>query len=105
MADIRSIAIAVTEYELEYDEYPTATSVDELRRLLDPDYLANMPVMDGWGRPFEVECAPDDGCRVRSYGKDGVRDEGPARGRTMSFNDDVILESGDFSQWPEGAQR
>lgn len=103
MTDMRIIATAVEAYKVDYGVYPPgASSIDDLDRALAPTYLRFVPDSDGWRTPFQVWIA-DDGASfsIVSYARD--KTEGPAPGgATRNFDDDIILEDGQFVQWPEG---
>jgi type II secretory pathway pseudopilin PulG len=103
LADMRAIAAAIESFAADHDDYLDAEDIGELRRALEPDYLRSFPSKDAWGNPFLFERFEDGGYRIRSYGKDGVPDESPG-GPTDAPDADIILEDGEFVQWPEGAR-
>lgn len=107
MADIQSLATSVEAYAVDHDEYPVFGSLDELRELVEPTYIIKAPSVDGWGYSFFCE-GDADGYLIRSPGKDGVLDVADPRsyrgGRSGDFNADIVLENGEFLQWPQGLQ-
>jgi general secretion pathway protein G len=103
LIDLRTVGTAVEEYSIDHDVYPVAENIDELRRLLEPEYVGKLPIVDGWGLPFQVESRAE-GYRLLSLGKDGLAD-GCGRGATTSFDSDICFVDGSYDQWPEGLQR
>lgn len=103
VADMRAIAVAIESFAADHGDYLGAEDIGELRRVLEPKYLRSFPSKDAWGHPYLFERFEDGGYRIRSYGKDGVPDEGPG-GPTGTPEADIILEDGEFVQWPEGAR-
>lgn len=84
---------------------------DELRELLVPDYIPELPTTDGWGNPLEL-CLDRDPtppetflAGIRSPGRDGVFE-----GETYTvggfpsgdFDRDVVWIDGFFVAWPSG---
>ena len=102
MADIRSIALGIENYAVDHDVYPTATDMDELSRLLSPDYIRHVPERDGWANPIRAASSPVEYLLI-SGGKDGVLD-GCHGGPTQDFDDDICYGGGEFIQWPAGIQ-
>jgi general secretion pathway protein G len=103
MADMRLINIAVEAYKVDNGVYPPgASSIDDLENVLAPTYLRSVPHSDGWRTPFQVWITEDGASfSVVSYGRDKA--EGPSPGgATHDFDDDIILQDGQFVQWPEG---
>jgi len=103
MADLRTVAVAIESYAIEHDVYPTAADIETLGELLVPDHAPQMQAADAWTRSFVVESNPS-GYRIYSLGKDGIPDGCPG-GSTQAFNADICFADGEFTQWPEGAQR
>jgi hypothetical protein len=71
MGDMNAIATACELYSMDHDAYPTAASLDEIRRLVEPSYYKKIPCCDAWGNAFAVE---SDGTtyRIASRGADGL---------------------------------
>lgn len=93
---------AVEAYQDEA-EYPEVSRVEELRPYLVPDYLDDLPLVDGWGRPFELAMV-DTLLEIRSLGADGVRDDHPGQGAVADPNADIVYRGEDFQQWPAGTR-
>ncbi len=101
VADMRAIAAAIDAYGLDHNAYPEARRMERLKSLLEPRYAENLPLHDGWGRPFGVNSSRT-GYALCSGGKDGgdcsfVESGGPTR----DVDDAIILQNGAFVQWPE----
>jgi general secretion pathway protein G len=105
MADLRSLAIAISSYATDFARVPEIghATADNLESFLAPTYLRHVPVDDGWSRPFRYQGSGLD-YTVLSLGADGVADAGAPRGATTTFDADIILYDGRFTQWPEGVQ-
>jgi hypothetical protein len=90
---------AMEAFEDENDAYPAAATLDELADALELVYRADLPRVDGWGRPFEVTVVngiPE----IRSLGADGVRDAGEPRGAVDDPGADIVFFDEAFQQWP-----
>ena len=53
MADIRSVAMAIENFEAANGAYPVAADVESLRSLLEGAHIRTIPP-DGWGNPIQV---------------------------------------------------
>ncbi len=116
LVDLRVIATAVEAYASDNNQYPNAGSVEALRPLLEPKYIKQVPVLDGWGHAFEYECRADGtgrctGYVLRSRGKDGVAEQSSLREAageqprgTTNFDCDIVFSNGNFIEYPEGAR-
>lgn len=112
MADIRMIATAVEAYAVDNDQYPPGTTAADLRPVLTPTYIAEIPSVDGWGTAFKYECWPAGACSsyaVASAGGDKIFEHGSlqeytAGTKTTNFDNDLVFSNGDFVQYPEGVQ-
>jgi hypothetical protein len=122
MTDVRTIATGWETYWTDFStycpkgrEFPAFAwgniSAAELKGILSPDYVKELPDKDGWGHPFQfgVFC-PDVGEPVywiRSAGKDGKWDgDTYAPGTaTQRYDADIVYSNGGFVQYPEGPQK
>jgi hypothetical protein len=91
---------------------PGELGAGELRALLVPGYLAEMPEADGWGHPFAltlVETAEGTGLpalRIRSPGRDGAFEaapdaDAPVAYDTFEYDRDIVWQDGVFIQYPQ----
>lgn len=103
MVEIRSIGTAIEAYAVDAGAKPEAESLEQLKAVLEPKYIASLPQLDGWGKPLQVYSAKDH-YQIVSTGKDGQADNCPG-GATTQFNADICFGDGEFVQWPEGMQR
>jgi len=104
MADIRTIATAIEAYETDHPDWkgsPINGPSAKLASLLQPTYIKQLPLIDGWRRPFLVSFRPGDGYKVWSNGRDGKRV--PKEGAFRDFDGDMVYENGTFTSFPEGA--
>jgi general secretion pathway protein G len=118
MADMRSLATALESYAVDRNTYPAGSCAGGLftsyglamnstsLSAISPTYIANVPRIDGWGRPFLYNVnASKSSYNIVSYGRDGrASPSTPICGTTTNFNDDIIYSNGTFVQWPDGVQ-
>jgi type II secretion system protein G len=103
MADLRSIATAVEQYSVDQTIYPTAATMGELKNSIEPIFIRDAPLNDGWGNAWVVQSVQT-AYTLGSGGKDGGA-LNFVGGETTNFNDAIIFHNGQFVQWPEGSQR
>jgi len=99
MAEMRTLATAIEAYWMDHPDWRPANSVGSPARLAP--LLKQIPVNDGWGRPFGVFIGGTD-YTIWSLGRDGKRDP-KWSGATTSFDNDLVYQNGTFTQYPEGA--
>ncbi|NOZ93344.1 MAG: hypothetical protein GXP47_01225 [Acidobacteria bacterium] len=109
MADMRSIATAVEQYQVDFNFYPkvAGSTVRDIINYVTPTYIKKMPVNDGWNMAFAWVGDSTNGndYTIICYGKGGSRDSGlSSEPRTTSFTADIYFSNGQFIQWPEGLQ-
>ena len=122
MADIRSLGAALESYASDNNqEYPKGAAPVDLRDALVPKYIASVPSVDGWGHGFQYVCLKDatspqsDKCVgyvIGSAGRDGRFEHdslletlaGQKPVATTNFDCDIVYSSGQFVEYPEGAQ-
>ena len=110
MADMRTIATGIEQYEVDNNFYPKVGSgITTVATFLEPTYVKKIPRVDGWNQTFVFRGDATNGndYTIMSYGKNHVA--GPnttyAEGtKTTNFNDDIVYMDGHFVQWPEGMQ-
>lgn len=73
---------------------------------LAPDYINTVPQEDAWGNGFDYLPAGDRRSYVlQSFGSDGAAGPGaPAVWANEPFEPDIIMNTGQFTQYPAGAQ-
>jgi general secretion pathway protein G len=100
MADMQTISKAIQAYDLEWDTYPVAsmTPINALRPLLEPEFVTELKIVDGWNNEYIYEGGAD-GFTIISYGRDGVP-SGPSEGKIEDFNHDIRLVNGKFVTKP-----
>jgi Type II secretion system (T2SS), protein G len=73
LMDMRAIQTAIEAYGVDHPAYPKAKTIEELRELVQPSYIANTPMKDAWGTPFRYLVSPDGKTyRLVSAGSDGT---------------------------------
>jgi hypothetical protein len=105
MADIRSLGTAVESYAVDNNHYPTAANMVALEPIVEPVYIKNAPMTDGWNNAMVYVPNAGVGYTVKSPGKDGAVEGSPAGGATQDFDCDILFVEGQFTQWPEGMQQ
>jgi len=112
MADLRSVGTSVEEYAIDNSFYPNVASETDivgsaLETSVEPIYIRNVPVEDGWGwnmryvsdtTMYTVGSLAKDGSAGGSLTLDGTG------GQMTDFDCDIIFSGGSFIQWPEGTQ-
>lgn len=126
MADMRAIANVWETYYVDYsyyyasgecesasggtvsgDEVTAAVNYDDMTNILVPTYIGKLPQKDGWNNPFYFyvdNTTRAQAYRIASYGKNGTAD-GNYCGTTRHFDNDIVFAVGQFTEWPEGAQK
>jgi type II secretory pathway pseudopilin PulG len=108
MADIRSVATALEAYGTDHSEekaYPDGTTVEDLRKHLQPTYTTNVRAIDAWETGMRYMPLEDHGYVIISAGKDKTFDhESPEQytgGVTNNFDCDLVFANGSFVQYPD----
>lgn len=113
MADLRTVATALEARATDTNDYPRASSIDELEPLLEPTYIRTMPATDGWGTKFSY-VSDGKSYRFASAGAD-KRFEWSAKQLeklpeefqprlTDDEDADIIFQDGRFVQAPKQGQ-
>ncbi|HEX3580869.1 MAG TPA: DUF2059 domain-containing protein [Thermoanaerobaculia bacterium] len=107
MRDMRTIATAVEAYATDENKYPPES---ELKKVLVPTYIKELPEKDGWGNAYYYEASTDgQHYRVASAGADNnfawdTRKITLAEGKEPKYSDDlgedIIYQDGTFIQAP-----
>lgn len=114
MADMRSIALAWESRAIDAGSYSSAgislcctvpISLPHALTIFEPTFMRPFPRHDGWLRPYELTVNTDSTqYQVRSYARDGLRDDTVVGGGTHGLDCDIIYSGGQFIQYPEGIQ-
>jgi len=117
MADIRTIASAWEARATDVNQYSAAglswpatnSSATALKLRLEPTYVKNVPVYDGWSNTIQVgQSASGGSYSIKSYGADKSEDNtavsAAAAITTGNFDCDIIYSDGAFVKYPEGVQ-
>lgn len=105
MAEMRSIASAVSAYMTDFVSAPAVSSklASDLAPYLSPTYVRVLTGRDGWQQAVGYEAQAMD-YTLWSVGGDGIKQSGPPVGPTTNFSDDLIINNGVWVQWPDGMQ-
>lgn len=106
VSNIRAVSIAVASYATDFSTVPQVAggSVAAISSYVTPTYGKHLPTRDGWGNPLFYTAAGAE-YTVWSRGADNLDDAVIRFGPTTHFSADIVLASGSFVQWPEGAQQ
>lgn len=104
MADLRSIGTAIESYSIDENNYPVVSTMGNLATVIEPLYMRNLPLTDGWSNGMIVASIATE-YTVCSGGKDAGACAGDGAGAVQLFNDSITFTSGQFVQWPEGSQQ
>ena len=105
LLDMRALQTAIEAYGVDHPTYPIAKTMDELRSLVQPEYIATVPMKDAWGTPFRYVASPDGkSYKLVSAGSDRVFSEGSwATPAFLSDSEaDAVLTSdgwGTYREW------
>jgi hypothetical protein len=103
MTNMRSVGTSIEMYAIEIPHYPVASDVNALMAAIQPVYMANVPLVDGWEHTFQVDSSTTE-YTLYSFGKDGSGTN-CATGATSTFNDQICFTNGQFVRFPEGPQQ
>lgn len=100
---------ASTTSSVDMTDYGTAKGPADLRTILVPNYLQEVPVMDGWKSPYEYflkteEILAQNMMAIRSEGRYSVVDSETytvASFEPTDYDRDVVWADGFFVRWPE----
>jgi prepilin-type N-terminal cleavage/methylation domain-containing protein len=90
--------------------YGGIVAVATMASVLTPQYLQNIPTLDGWkhGYEFYLNTAnplAKNVMAIRSFGRNGVNDGGPAYTVTSfdptDYDQDIVWADGFFVRWPQ----
>jgi general secretion pathway protein G len=105
MADLKTLARALSLYEQDSIDYPVETSLvsaENLRPALRP-YMGEFETLDGWRRPF-MYISNGRHYTLISYALGGVANLPYTIGPIHRLEEDIVMSNGVFVQWPEGVQ-
>jgi uncharacterized protein len=94
--------------EVDMDKY-SALSAEELRKILLPQYMQEVPELDGWGNPFEYYLNVENPLNqqvmsIRSPGRDGKFSTDSYTVTAFDpgdFDQDIVWTDGFFVRWPQ----
>lgn len=105
LADLRSVATALEARATDYNSYIAAGNVDELAGHLQPTYIRQVPLRDGWNRPWRyMALEGGQGYAFASAGSDGVFQVDLSNLGGTNVGDDIVFSNGNFIYAPPNAQ-
>ena len=106
MADIRSVGTANESYSIDNNQYVDEADLAAAAPFLEPTYIKKLPQKDGWSTQLGYSSTAAEYV-ITSYGKDKTIAGGGAvapNGGTTDFRDDIMFDTGGFTEFPEGSQ-
>jgi hypothetical protein len=98
LSDLRAIASAGFTFEITQGSLKGATSMDDLARQLEPEYIPALPRADGWGRPYHVAIDPAKRSNlIVSAGPDGQLDRASWSDPSKE-SDDIVMQDFDITR-------
>ena len=97
MQDMQSWRIVMAAYAQDHDgKYPQVKTIEELRAVAEPTYIAHAPMTDAWGNAYRLVPDANGALRVISAGADGKFEDATwsAGGELKSFDDDAVATPG-----------
>ena len=111
MADLRTIGTVMESYAIDNNTYPATEGwqpVSVLRDQVQPVYIRQLPLVDGWEHRIMV-LSDGENYTIYSPGKDGVTDQDwdyeQVSGTISNVNQEIVFRNGEFAVWPEGYAR
>ena len=93
MGDMQTWRICLEAYKIDHGSYPPASSVEELRAMVEPIYVKRAPLTDAWGNPYRYSVDAGGAARIISAGADGKFDEPTwsIEGQSDSYDADAVM--------------
>ena len=102
LADLRQVAVAIMQYNLDTSIYPNNTvTVQELAVILEPFSGRNLPTQDRWSNDFGYTTDGNNYYSLESFGRDGIDGANIDYITRNDFNLDMIHANGSFAAGPE----
>jgi hypothetical protein len=109
MGDMKAISIAIESYLTDNYYAPKGESLAEIKPLLEPFHIKNLPMKDAWGNDFIYKHGTGkdaDVYFIASPGKDGIFNGWEQTGvyvvsTQAEFGNDIILSNGNFVYAPK----
>jgi hypothetical protein len=107
IANIFTLASAIEARHFATNEYPDARNMKELRAALEPTYIREPPLRDGWGHSFRYQRIGNE-YRIASAGSDGDWENNDLRAyRPRVFDNresDIVYADGRFIRYQSGME-
>jgi general secretion pathway protein G len=106
VGDIKGLSTGLALYQQDYAKFPVSTDYTEISTFatdLAPYLGEGIASIDGWQRAFQYKSDGDNYTLV-SFALNGVADEPWVQGITQYFDDDIVVQDGEFWQVPQGTQ-
>ena len=99
LADLRAVASALERFAIEHQSYPVVPNMSALRPDLEPRYIKQLPLTDGWHHQL-VYAVDKRGTTytLSSPGKDGEFQEASPAAAAEDFAADIVCVDGVFLQ-------
>ncbi|OGF67976.1 MAG: hypothetical protein A2Y62_22045 [Candidatus Fischerbacteria bacterium RBG_13_37_8] len=109
IAQMRTLSTALEAYLADNNEYPplkkkkiSGTMEEVLKAILEKEgIISEVPLADDWGNAFFYEKTDTDTYTLTSYGRDGKPGNCSGKGTEKSYDDDIVITSGEFTCIPQ----
>lgn len=108
MADLKMFSVAVECYITDFAKVPPVNTLEELKPLLQPFYIKELPMIDAWGAPYLIRMGGGEencDCAIASAGPDGIfagwDQPGTTNDGSTRLSDDLMIKNGAFILIPE----
>ncbi len=107
VTNLRSISSSLSLYRADHNAYPVVDNIEALATILEPDYISKMVLSDGWGKNFSANSTK----LTFTIGSGGKGWDGKSAltsqpdGPIYTFEDDIIVTDGIFTQFPARASK
>ena len=108
ITNMRTLSTLLATYMAEYGKYPPMNSekahgtVEEivLPAFQKEQNASELPLTDGWNHPLYYEKTDDTHYTLKSYGKDGQPGKCAGESTNKSYDNDIVISSGNFTCLP-----
>ncbi len=102
LSDLRMVAVAVMQYNLDTSIYPkNSLTAQQLSVLLTPFSGSHLPYQDRWANDFDYRTDGRNYYSLESFGRDGIDGTNIDYTTRNDFNLDMIHCNGFFAAGPE----
>ncbi|HEX7183350.1 MAG TPA: prepilin-type N-terminal cleavage/methylation domain-containing protein [Thermoanaerobaculia bacterium] len=110
--EVSAAAAGQTDSNVDLGDYQAIDTAD-LATILVPQYMQDLPTLDGWKNPFEYYLntenpLAEEVVAVRSLGRDAQEEDSDYTVTSFDptdYQQDIVWADGAFARWPQGQAR